>query len=340
MAITSTGFQSPATSREGLKPSVHDAVIQIGATETPISSKIGKSKAKGIEHSWIIDPIADPTRNPQLEVSDFAGASKSTKQKKTNAVEIVTTDIMVSRDMMEVATYGGNEMAYEVAKKAKEHALKLEYMKYGLGRDADARVSVFEAPVIRTEVAAGEMAGLFYFLAKGDATFSTTASGIATGRKGNVFTFDSGGAAEGTWANDSAATAFSEDKMNTVLQSIYDAGETVKDIYVGAGLKKAFNGLVSRQLGNEKMSTRNVVSLETDFGTINIRLSRFLSDKYGLGDTFIAGNFDYMKDAPLVETYLDDVPTSKTAKAKRYYTSCTMEVRNADAFAIGVGLTA
>ena len=123
MAITSTGFQSPATSREGLKPSVHDAVIQIGATETPISSKIGKSKAKGIEHSWIIDPIADPTRNPQLEVSDFTGASKSTKQKKTNAVEIVTTDILVSRDMMAVATYGGNEMAYEVAKKAKEHAV-------------------------------------------------------------------------------------------------------------------------------------------------------------------------------------------------------------------------
>jgi len=336
MAITSTGFQSPATSREGLKPSVHDAVIQIGATETPISSKIGKSKAKGIEHSWIIDPIADPTRNPQLEVSDFTGLSKSTKQKKTNAVEIVTTDIMVSRDMMAVATYGGNEMAYEVAKKAKEHALKLEYMKYGLGRDADARVSVFEAPVIRTEVAAGEMAGLFYYLAKGDATFGATTAG----RRGNVFTFDTGGTAAGTWANDSTATTFTEDKMNTVLQSIYDAGETVKDIYVGAGLKKAFNALVSRQLGNEKMSTRNVVSLETDFGTINIRLSRFLSDKYGLGDAFIAGNFDYMKDAPLVETYLDDVPTSKTAKAKRYYTSCTMEVRNADAFAIGVGLTA
>lgn len=328
MAITSTGYQAPATSREGLKPSVHDAVIQIGATETPITSKIGKSKAKGIEHSWIIDPIASPTRNPQLEVSDFAGTDKSTKQKRTNAVEIVTTDVMVSRDMMAVATYGGNEMAYEVAKKAKEHALKLEYMKYGLGRDASAKASVFMAPVIRTEVAAGEMAGLFYYLAKSDAAFGDTTAG----RRGNVFAFD----AAGDWTG--ATTAFDETKMNTVLQSIYDAGETVKDIYVGANLKAGFNALASRLLGNENKSVRNVVSLETDFGTINIRLSRFLSDQYGLGDVFIAGNFDYLKDAALVETYLEDVPTSKTAKAKRYYTSTTMEVRNADAFAIGVGL--
>ncbi|WP_345985268.1 DUF5309 family protein [Sulfurimonas sp. HSL-1656] len=337
MAITSTGYQAPATSREGIKPSVHDAVIQIGATETPITSKVGKSKAKGIEHSWIIDPIADPTRSPQLEIADFTGDAESTKQKRTNAVEIVTTEVMVSRDMMAVATYGGNEMAYEVAKKAKEHALKLEYMKYGLGRDADPRVSVFMAPQIRTEVLAGEMAGLFYYLAKGDATFGATTAG----RRGNVFAFDTGGAGgDYTWASDGMAATLTEDRMNTVLQSIYDAGETVKDIYVGANLKKAFNGFVTRQLGNENKAVRNVVSLETDFGTINIRLSRFLSDKYGLGDAFIAGNFDYLKDAPLVETNLEDVPTSKTAKAKRYYTSTTMEVRNADAFAIGVGLTA
>ncbi len=128
--------------------------------------------------------------------------------------------------------------------------------------------------------------------------------------------------------------------MNQVLQSIYDAGETVKDIFVGANLKSGFNALVERQLGNEQKSTRNVVSLETDFGTINIRLSRFLGDAHGLGDTFIAGNFDYLKEAMLVSTMLDDVPSSKTADSKRYYTSTTLECRNSSAFAIGTGLSA
>ncbi len=262
-----------------------------------------------------------------MEVSDFVGDSKSTKMKRTNAVEIITTDVFVSRDMMEVATYGGKEMAYEVAKKAKEHALKLEYMKYGLGRDANAKTSVFLPPVTRTEAEAGEMAGLFYFLAKGETSFTA-------GKRGNVHAFDSTSNWTGT------PSSFDETKLNQVLQSIYDAGETPKDIYVGANLKAGFNKLVARQLGNEKTANLSVVSLETDFGTVNVRLSRFLSDAHGLGDVFIAGNFDFLKDAPLVSTHLDDVPTSKTGKAKRYYTSCTMEVRNADAFAIGVGLTA
>lgn len=33
MAITSTGYQAPATSRQGLKPSVYDKIILIGPDE-------------------------------------------------------------------------------------------------------------------------------------------------------------------------------------------------------------------------------------------------------------------------------------------------------------------
>lgn len=61
MAITSTGYQAPATSREGLKPSVYDKIILIGADETPILSMIGTSEVKGIEHSWLTDTLAAQT---------------------------------------------------------------------------------------------------------------------------------------------------------------------------------------------------------------------------------------------------------------------------------------
>ena len=47
MAITSTGYQAPATSRQGLKPSVYDKIILIGADETPILSLIDTSDVKG-----------------------------------------------------------------------------------------------------------------------------------------------------------------------------------------------------------------------------------------------------------------------------------------------------
>ncbi len=65
-----------------------------------------------------------------------------------------------------------------------------------------------------------------------------------------------------------------------------------------------------------------------------------LSNSYGLGDTLLAGNFEYMKNGLLYSTEIEDVTTSKTATAKRIYTECTLEVRNADAFVIGVGLKA
>ena len=66
MAITTTGYQTPATSREGLKPSVYDKIILIGADETPILSLIDTSDVKGIEHSWLTDTLAAQTHEEQV----------------------------------------------------------------------------------------------------------------------------------------------------------------------------------------------------------------------------------------------------------------------------------
>lgn len=331
MALTSTGYQSPATERVGLVPSVHDSVILVGATDTPILSLIGTSKVEGITHSWIIDKMPTPNNAPQLEISSFTGATKATKQKNTNAVQITTTEIMVSETMLHAKTYGGNELAWEVQKQAKAHAQKLEYQTLGLGLDANAKVSVFVAPTTRTDSVAGTSAGLFYFAAKG-------ASSFTSGARGNVFAFD----ANGDWSG--AATDLTYDKLNQVLQKIWDAGETPKDIFVGATLKAKINAMSNtyggfRTIGNGDDAYAPIINkIETDFGTVNVRLHRYLSSAYGLGDVVIAGNFDYVKHGLLVPTMLKDVSTDKTAIAKRYYTESTLEVRNADAIAIGVGL--
>ena len=77
--------------------------------------------------------------------------------------------------MQAVATYGGKELERETAKRAKEHKLDMEYALFGLGRDArdaDVKKSVFKAPSVRTDATAGEMAGLFYFLAKGAESYT------------------------------------------------------------------------------------------------------------------------------------------------------------------------
>lgn len=334
MAITSTEFQSPATQRVGLIPSVYDKIILVGANDTPIMSMIGTSVVKGITHSWITDTLKKPSKNAQLEISSFVGEQKSTKQQNTNATQIFTTDIMVSQTMQEVATYGGKELENEVAKATKVHKLDIEYAILGLGRDASAKVSVLKAPQIREAAKAGEMAGLFYYAAKGETAFKDK-----NGRKeqGNIIAF---GSCDGNrWGTGDCVT-LTEDVLHQVLQRVWESGATPKDIFIGAELKKALNKMASRQFSNEKFINSSVVSLDTDFGKVNFRLHRFLSKEYGLEDCLIAGDFSYAKMGLLKPTFLSDVSTDKTAVAKRYYTEGCLEVRNADAFAIGVGLKA
>ena len=216
-------------------------------------------------------------------------------------------------------------MERETAKRAKEHKRDMEYALFGLGRDTDTKTSIFKAPTPRTDTVAGEMAGMFYYISKGEAAF-------ANGRRGNVLAFDS----KNDWTG--TPTVLTEDALNKILQNIWDAGATPKDVFIGAKLKKAINAFATRQFGNEKSINSSVVSLDTDFGKVNFRLHRYLSEQNKLDDVLIAGDFSFMKNGLLIPTMIENVTTSKTAKQKRYYTEATLEVRNADAFAIGVGL--
>ena len=73
----------------------------------------------------------------------------------------------------------------------------------------------------------------FYFLAKGAAAF-------ASGKRGNVVAFDSLGDWKGT------PVALTETVLSQLLQNIWDAGTTPKDVFIGADLKPAINKIVFR----------------------------------------------------------------------------------------------
>lgn len=322
MAIATYG-----NNKVSMKSSVYDRLLLVGADETPLMTLIGSSSISAPTHSWITDAIAAPKHNAQLEISDYGDAAVGTKQKTSNHAQIFTSKIEVSRSMQKARHYGGNEVAHQMGKIAKEHKNDIEFALLGLGRDADNKVSVFKAPTIRDAATPGEMAGIFHYVSKAAADF-------VDGRRGNVFAFD----ASKNWKG--AASAFTIDKLHQVLQSIWEKGGTPRDVLIGAELKKAINAFATRQFGNEKAVNNKVVSLETDFGTVNFRLHRYLSAAYGLGDCFIAGDFSYAKNGLYIPTEVKELPATKTAIVKAYYTECALEVRNADAFAIGVGLKA
>ncbi|WP_139451848.1 DUF5309 family protein [Campylobacter armoricus] len=327
MALSSMEFTPPATENVKLKPSVYETIIQIGADETPLLNKIGTSKVTNpLIHSWLSDTLKEPKKNANIEYSKFVGDMENTTQKTSNATQILISEIAISTTLMHAKQYGGNEMSYQVGKKAKEHKRDIEYALFGLGRDSDAKKSVFKEYIQPQKSVSGEMAGLFYYIAKGQTSFSG-------GKRGNVLAFDDAK----DWSG--APSLLTEDKLGQILQTIWDSGATPKDVFLGASLKPAINKLATRIFGNEKNLVGNVISLETDFGTINFHLHRLLSPKYGLGDVLIAGDFEFMKHGLYIPTYMEDVVDSSTGKAKRFFTQSTLEVRNADAFAIGVGLS-
>ncbi|TEY00966.1 DUF5309 family protein [Campylobacter sp. US33a] len=321
MALTSSGFTAPMTKNVKLRSSVYETIIQVGPDETPILSKIGTSSVTNpLLHSWLTDTLAKPKQNKNLEITGLTEVTKNTVQKTSNATQIFKTEAMVSDSLLKARQYGGNEMAYQMGKKAKEHKLDIEYALFGLGRDSDTKVSVFKEYVQANESVEGEMAGMFYYIAKDAKSFSDR-------RRGNVLAFDE----NGDWTGN--ATELTEDKLNQILQSIWDKGVTAKDVFVGADLKAAINRIATRILGNEK------TSIETDFGVVNFHLHRMLSKENNLADYLIAGDFSFMKHGLYIPTKISEVPTDKTALAKRIFTQGTLEVRNADAFAIAVGLS-
>lgn len=337
MAITSTGYQAPATSREGLKPSVLDVITLIGPDETPLLTKMGRSTVTNPTHSWIYDRLPEGSRSPRQEISDVGTTGKSTKQKNQNAVEIFVDEAMVSKSSTKVSAYGGKELPHELKKTAIAHKKSIEMALLGLNRPGTGttQASVTKAPTFRSGDGIssgdeGEMSGLFYYCAKGATSFSS-------GARGNILAFDS----TNDWAGTPSALTW--DRFNEVLQKIWDSGASPKDVYVGTELKSAINTFAKdyRQLKSGEKKWSNIITeVETDFGVVNVHLHRYLSATYGLADAMIAGDFEYSRVGYLYPTDLEDVSTSKTAIIKRYYTEATLEVRNADAFAIGVGLSA
>ena len=169
--------------------------------------------------------------------------------------------------MQAVATYGGKELERETAKRAKEHKLDMEYAIFGLGRDADVKKSVFKAPSVRTDATAGEMAGLFYFLAKGAGAF-------ASGKHGSIVAFDSSGDWKGT------ATQLTETILSQLLQNIWDAGTTPKDVFIGAELKPAINKIVLRYHSRRQIIILilKFVTERLIFGIIKAIISIFLEN--------------------------------------------------------------
>jgi len=298
------------------KPSILDTIILQGVHKTPFLEWANRGSIAAPKHSWILDRYDDPEENANLEVTDIEENTQDTKYMKDNVVQILKTDYGISDEEIHNSKYGQKEWAYRTAKKGKEHTKDIEFAMLGLHN-----ASVFDTYTVGTPSQEAKMAGIFNY--------------VPTEHKQY---FDSNGDGSGT------PTSFTYDMLSEILQPIWERGGLDDESFtlvVGPVIKKSINTFAGdqffRKVKDEHKFDPTLYELETDFGSVKVKLHRLFAHTK-LNDKVFAGKLNEIRLMNKIATKFSEPPTSKTARFGRYYTSCTVEMKSDDYFACGSGL--
>lgn len=240
----------------GNKPDMSDIITNISPDETPLFSMLGRTKATATTHEWLEDTLGEPRANKQSEGYSYSTDEVSPRQRMYNYTQIMHRGIHVTDTQEVVLKYGlRSEVAYQMQKALKELAFDCEY----------ALINQ-DTKTLGTSVSdTRQFGGLPYWI--------VTNSFPATDGK---LTFDLiNNALEQTWKVGGKPSILLVSPRSKRIISTFTAGNT-----------KYIEGNKTRRL------TQMISVIETDFGTLQCLIDRFMPDTviYGLSP-------EYMKKA-------------------------------------------
>lgn len=362
------------TNRPHDKRSVIEIIEVIGREDTPLLSKIATGqKATQNKHGWMQRKVAEADRKPFAAVSGFSGGSKPSTQRLDNATEIFKHDDWISYSAKDTVTYGESEYSQMHKDLILKHKKSMEHAILGIGRksitadvngnyvrtalDIDAtiaaKMSLIAAPIFRTgdgtnPADTSQMAGLFHYIANTDLSQADINSGnfrdltdFTDGWMGNIKAFDS----TSNWTGN--GTLIDRKHINQLIRKMTDYGVKPNggafDLYCGGDLLESITDMFKdfrRSSTNDKEVGYVVETIITPFGRARVHYHADFNEANGLNDIVLCGNFSYLQKSFLTPTKKETPQTSETAELLRYYSDMTLAVRNAYAFAAGVGLKA
>ena len=237
----------------GIREDLADIIYNISPTETPFMSGVAKNKATNTTHQWQTDALAAVAANVAVEGDDISYATLAASTKETNYTQISTKGIQVTATNEAVTSAGrNNEMAYQVAKAAKE-----------LKRDMETALL---SNVAKTA---------------GDATTARKLGGVPTWYETNVSAGSGGsGAGNGAIRTDGTQRAFTEDQLKGILVSCYNEGGNPNMIMVNAFNKQKLSGFTGGSTRFDAAEDRRLITsidvYESDFGTMQVAPNRFI----------------------------------------------------------------
>lgn len=275
---------------------VRDSIEIISATEDGIFSKLGKTKAIAMVHSYETDTLATPGSLAIAQGSDFAFSQRTTPSLLTNLVQEIAQPVAVTRPQVAVSHYTGqDELDRQMGKALKEFSNGIEF------------------DLVRSTMVSG-------------------ASGTVAKMNGIIQAISQ---ATNTTVQTSG-TVWSASILDGLMEECWEVsnGDVSTDIFTSGKMKALTDTFVQKtnnlvNLGEVRSIIRTVTTYETSMGTVTFHKHRYIFQPGDTNDHVLGIRPEKLKVAFLeTPTVLNDLAISGAYYKRALYGSMTLEVRN------------
>ena len=286
----------------GEREDLSDVIYNISPTDTPFLSSAGKTKSTAVLHEWQTDALAAAsTSNAVIEGDEATLDAVTATTRLSNSCQIMDKTVVITGTQEAVDKAGrASEIAYQIAKKAKE-----------LKRDLEASLTSNNAEVTGSATAARVAGGLRSWVATNDVMGTSGTSGGA----GN------------TAATNGTQRAFTESLLKTVIKSVWNAGGNPTMIMVGPFNKQKLSGFTGNSTrfdaGADATLYTSVDVYASDFGQLQVVPNRFSRDR----EAWVL-DMDFWGVAFLRDFSMHDLAKTGDTEKKQLLLEATLESRN------------
>ena len=297
----------------GEREDLSDVIYNISPTDTPFLSSASKTQATAVLHEWQTDSLAAAVTNNAVIEGDEATADAITATTRlSNSCQILDKVVTISGTQEAVDKAGrASEIAYQIAKKAKE-----------LKRDLESTLTSNNQEVTGGSGTARQLGALGSWIATND----VFGAGGASGSAGN------------TARTNGTQRAFTEAQLKSVIKSVWNSGGNPQIIMVGPFNKQKLSGFTGNSTrfdaGADATLYTSVDVYASDFGQTQVVPNRFSRDREASVLDMDMWGVAFLRDFSMHEL----AKTGDTEK-RQLLVECTLESRNEAASGMIADLT-
>lgn len=230
----------------GNREDIYDALQLVSPEETPLFTRLPDSVANATQHQWVEYTLASGSGNQAIEGATTTGVTSSSKARVSNYCQINSKTGAVSGTQRKVTIVGEqDEFAFQMKKSMLEWKIEAE-------QDLILSSST-----------------------SGDDTHARKTDGLITSITTNVVT------------GSATTIALRESDFNDALQKVFEAGAVADTCYVNGFNKRRISQFATSNVrfldvDSSGMIRNRVSAYDSDFGTIEVILERYMTKTVGL----------------------------------------------------------